>query len=196
VPAGGNVECDLGDVVFATPRPISGRVVDAEGRPVGGCALALRSNEMDSRDTGWAQADGEGRFTFAGAGVGRHEVVVEAAQGFGRAAGLRPGDEGVRVVLAPMPRLVVRMVDASTSQPAKTPLAVCVAHRVGTDAQEQHHTRIHEDSGVGPMSVPLPAPGRYEVQVRAIHYQPSDTTIDVPAEGTVTLDVSMRPADE
>ena len=110
----GGAKTDVGTIVVAAGRSISGRVLDARGVPVekakvvagslltgGGSELYVPDESIGARDT---ETDGDGRFVLAGFST-TAVTVVAGKDGVGRSASIRipPGTDSATLdlVLAP-----------------------------------------------------------------------------------------------
>ncbi len=112
---------DASSVVIRMERrkPMRGRVIDAQGRPVPGAAVASSSNSNDGA-FGWeATADAEGRFTWFDAPASG-TVYLDAYKVPYRQARDRqfpPGSEDAMIVLHRPQHLYGNVTDASTGRP-------------------------------------------------------------------------------
>ena len=103
--------------LFLEPRLVlAGRVVDLEGRSVGGSSVILR--RQDTRGSSFKTADGEGRFVFRNVEPGRYSIVVRDGSTEGRLE-LTLEDasvENLELVLQPGGRIRGRVLGLTSDQ--------------------------------------------------------------------------------
>jgi hypothetical protein len=130
-------DLDIGDVLVRSGRPVRGRVVGPEGKPVPGQLVVLFSGDRFGRSVGQTKTGATGEFVFANLGAGPFEVFATAgsdAEGrplAARVIDLTPGHEPVTLTLHPMVRLTIRFLDHITRKPVKVVGPTCRILRHG-----------------------------------------------------------------
>lgn len=99
------------DLVLHRTLKLSGKVVDAEGKPAPGVKVELDDAVARFAELGAASSDDDGAFELEVQEAGRYELMASAREvGKGRAAALVPGPP-VTIKLDPGCRAVIRVLD-------------------------------------------------------------------------------------
>jgi len=180
VAAGGGADLKL---TLSRGLPLSGKVVDARGRAVGGLTVQAMSTEGAgrSRAEGFATTLPDGTFQMGGLRPGPYRVVAHSDFGtFATRSGVSPGDKDVVLTLRPGGRVAVRVLGVD-GQPVASVFVGAEGLPIGvaTDAQ-----------GVAEVVVPA---GTTELVVHKDRLE-GRTTITVGEGGTGTAEIRLAPA--
>ena len=160
----------IDDVVLVAGHPISGVVVDADGKPLTNVHVAVSSEAVDQivRQGG---VDVQGRFRFEHLGDGLHEIHVFTTEG-GEAThtGVRAGDERIRVVVRPGPHVIVTFADAAGGKSLGVEAVTLLARL--SDDPETSTGASHGGEDLRRLRLDLPRAGRYDVTVCVSGYKP------------------------
>jgi hypothetical protein len=170
-------EVDLGDILLLEGLPISGVVVDGEGKPVAWAAVVAheQAHERNVRQT---QADHEGRFTLPHIGEGPHTITAVPTQGgewssrvSGFAADVSAGTTGLRIVVAGARTLLVSFKSQANREPVKVDSAEVEVTR--TDVDTGKTVSAWAGPGMTTVRISFPEPGTYRVVVKVPGYEPA-----------------------
>ncbi len=185
-------DVDLGDVVLSPGEPVDGIVVDAEGKPLAGARIQLRSADL-AVVVRSAVADAEGRFELIAVGSGNHRLIAQHARGDGTSPisatldDVRAGARDVRVVMTGALYLTVRFLSAADRTPVEVREVTLTARPLdaGPDAQQlgwawsgatMQSIRVGFEAG-GSFDVTLAVPGFEDATLESVQIDPSREVI-------------------
>lgn len=181
---------DLGDVVLEPGSDVRIRVLDSDDRPLAGVAVSWAPGSRVAGRQGGI-TDGDGLFVLRGL-PGEGEIQVWAsARGFVTSAPHPvelPPDADVELRLQPGRRLRVRVVEAETGSPigdARVSVMVPNEQRTGNPVDRTRHDTSGRTSARGEVVMEGLEPGVYRLLARAEGWCGNETSVRVPAEGTV-----------
>jgi hypothetical protein len=199
------------DVQLDPERVLAGVVVDSEGSPVGGAALALRSDRTvhipmvggdvtrtweSFFDLNPASADGEGRFRFRGLYDGTFTVSAAHPSDERLTARVeaRSGREDLRLVLAPGSVGGVTLIGVATDALTGVPVTSFDVEVFSTDIAGGAQQKRHFESADGSYRIEGLPPGETGLTARA----PRCALLTPPpisaTEGEVRLDLHFTAA--
>jgi hypothetical protein len=161
----------------APARGLTGRVLRADGAPVSGATVVVGATTLTS--------GADGRFEVTGLSPGT--VSVKATAPGLRAASVQvvvaDGVTETELVLETPtgPGRLTGVVRAAPDTPLKGAKVVSGAQATTTNA-------------TGAYALEAVGPGPVKVRVMLDGYAPADEAVQVPAEGTATLDITLEPA--
>lgn len=185
---------DLGDLVANRPRPISGQVLDEEGRPVAQVAVALHGRNRGDH-AGTVKTDAEGRFRIENVGPGPHDACTAFTGPDGKLRGARQvalfaGRKDVRLVVAPAYQVTLSFRHRETGEPVAT-VNCGTSVRAAKDPEE--HTWHREWRGRREsVTLTFVRPGRHLVHVSSPTHGGEWTEVEVGPESR-TVEVLLRP---
>lgn len=187
---------DLGDVVLAPGKPVSGVVVDSGGRPAAHVHVSLY---LDGIAAGFAETDERGAFVLPPAGPDPHRLVVwqpdanDPTTMSARASvdGVKGGDSDLRIVLEETLEIVVRFL----AEKDRTPLA-CAAYSIKAKLHGDGYDWFGTEVAAGgdeSYAFTVFTPGSYDVVVDVAGYEPLRfESVEVIAGRAPTLDLLLR----
>lgn len=166
---------DLGEILLAPGRRITGKVLDSDGKPVAEAQVDARSFAMGAgmkQET--ARSRDDGTFSIGGLDEGAYEVIVRA-RGFGKSSvkDIEPDGEPVEIRLEPAGKIAGRVL---AGDPPK-PLAGFSVEPEGKPLEEFN------------LPVPIGSFGRSKIDFR----EPSgEFEVSGLAQGTYGIEVTAR----
>jgi hypothetical protein len=125
---------DIGDVVLPEEMPVSGVVVDNEGRPAPGVEI-IPDYDRDNA----ARSDGDGRFTVHGVGKDVKQLRLESNDYFSpQPFDVKPGQTGLKLAVIKAYEIHGTAVDAETGKPV--PIETVRLCTVRRDPDDGHVT--------------------------------------------------------
>jgi hypothetical protein len=193
---GAHGDVDLGDVVFATGRPLAGRVADEQGNPVAAAQviLFLTNTEIASVVTG-----DDGRFVLPEVSDEPHRLYVYAVDPEHpdddskrtTVDGVRGGGPELRIVVGESPSIAFRFLAGGERTPVAAADIRIKAKLHGTDKDTVGTQGIGEPTSTFAFGVP--SPGSYDVDVEVGGYEPQHLEcIEVVAGRRTSLDLLLR----
>ena len=167
---------------------ITGKVVDASGRGVGGLMVSGIGGEGISRSRSGTMSLPDGSFELADLLDAPYMVGAQAAGGlFGIAMGIVPGGKPITLGLRPGGRVRLKVLAADGS-PAAGAMAFVSGYQGGPAGGNLGNGQADE-TGVAELLVPA---GAVELSARnATGDRVGKTTVKVPPGGTVTAEVTL-----
>lgn len=191
VPFDGTRLMDIGDVTLRPGAVLEGRVVDADGRPIAGCHIAVDSQRVDQIVRQGGNGD-DGTFRFEHLGDEEHTIHVFTGSGATiEQKGVFAGRGPVEVVLVAGPHILVKLVDAETEKP----LPVKAVRFVIIDGDEGTNDATHARGGAPLAShrIQLDRPGLYRIQVEVEGYAPHTTAVvEVTLQGGAIVTARLK----
>lgn len=189
VPAGPPGEVDVGEIVVVAGSPISGLVIDRDGKPVADAHVNVLSKQLGQ----WVRVvkTGEdGRFELANMGAGPHRVTVMKSQQNGSQLeaerdDVLAGTTDITLTLGGGSSVLVKFLAAGDRSVVKVDDATISA--VSTDAGANKVTWGYAGSNLTQARIPVEQPGVYDVTVKIPGYEEGLASGVVVADGQETV---------
>jgi len=155
---------------------VRGRVTRADGTLVAGALISLSATMLTS--------DASGHFEASDLPEGAVTLKVSAP-------GLRPSTR--QLALASGPPLEVEVVLETPTGPGRITGVVRAGTKVLPGAKVQGQGAVVTSDASGAFTIEKAGPGPVKVSVSRSGYANADEVVQVPAEGTATLEVTLEP---
>ncbi|HMI92429.1 MAG TPA: carboxypeptidase-like regulatory domain-containing protein, partial [Polyangiales bacterium] len=180
----------------ASSGPVTGRVLDADGAPVAGARVSLRS-EGSAADGGAneqgleAETDADGRYAFEQVPFGTVSLSAEREGYAGASWSLELGSDSGELPDQVLPRAALGELRGLALSFRGKP----VPARIAVRPLEPPDAAVNElAAGTdGRFRIELP-PGRYEVEVGAPGFVSQTRKVEITADGVVILNLDLRAA--
>ena len=169
-------DADLGDVTVEAGAPVTGRVVEVDGRPVAQAEIGL---ELAGLLVATAQADDDGRFRFEAVGEVPH-VLIAVEPETGRAGAgrrratlqdVRGGTQDLQVELTGALSVHVRFLSEDRREPVLVPEVKLTA--VGAAGTPDDYGWVWAGSGIDSVRFEVKRAGTFDVTVEVAGYEPA-----------------------